>query len=58
MSQAEVYALLKKTGKWMTTKEINKKLKMCNATSNLGKLYKYGEVLRKADGSRYLYKIK
>lgn len=47
MAQAEVYKLLKKEKKWMTTPEINKKLKMKGASNNLNKLFKYGEVLKR-----------
>lgn len=49
MSQPEVYELLKKKKKWMTTQEIGKELNINagSALQNLKRLLQYGEVLQK-----------
>ena len=45
MSQAEVIKYLKKKkGKWISTNELNEKLDISSASSNLNKLFKHGEV--------------
>lgn len=49
MTQQEVKNLLEKTEKWMTTKEIAKKLNKSteSASENLRKMFNHGEVHRK-----------
>jgi len=63
MTQSDILKLLKKSKKWMTSKEIAKKLKITSANESLRKLFKYGEILRKEipakfGGVSYLYKTK
>jgi len=49
MTQQDVYNLLKKKDKWMTTKEIIKCLKLGRASVSvsLSKLFNQGEIFRK-----------
>lgn len=49
MTQQNVFQVLKKKKKWMTSKEIAQILKINpgNVTVSLNKLFKQGEVLRK-----------
>jgi len=62
MSQQDVYKLLKKKKKWMTSKEIKAILKVNSIPDNLRKLYQHGEVRRKLIKTTYppiyAYKIK
>jgi len=62
MSQAEVFKLLKRNNGWISTKDIEKRLKFQSAGANLSKLYKNKEVLRKVvkNGNRksFIWRIK
>lgn len=59
MSQAEVIKYLRKhKNKWCSTKEIDKGLSISSASSNLNKLFKYGEVLKKKEGCSVYWKLK
>jgi len=51
MTQQNIYKLLKKKNKWMTSQEIAKILGINSGTvgSSLQKMYSYGEVLRKGN---------
>lgn len=60
MSQADVYKILQKSGKYMNSKEIAKKAKTKNIgliNRSLAKLFKHGEVFRveKSPGRGYLW---
>ncbi len=64
MSQQDVYELLKKKKRWMTSKEIAKILGIMSSNASLKKLYKYGEIMRRMTRSElnhhliYEYKIR
>jgi len=47
MTQSEVIKLLQKEKKWMTAREINSKLKFTSANSNLCRLFKGSEILKR-----------
>ncbi len=60
MGQQDSLKLLNKTKKWMTVKEVSKRLKISTASLCLNKLAKQGEIFRrpKSKGNGFEYKIK
>ena len=62
MGQAEIINLLKKENKWLSSKQITKKLKVSICNYQLNALLKYGEILKKEVKINchweYQYKIK
>ena len=47
MSQVDILNLLKKEKKWLSTKEIEKKLNVSNVSRPLSVLLKWGEVIKR-----------
>jgi len=58
MTQQEVYNLLRKKRRWMSTKEVRKIFKTKRVVQNLRKLFLHNEVERKEYGNSYMYRIK
>ncbi len=47
MGQDDILKLLKKEKGWLSTREVEEKLKVSDASRPLGVLLKHGEILRK-----------
>ncbi len=63
MSQQSVFKLLKRTKRWMNSKEIAETLGLMSPNVSLKKLVKYGEILRREARNKrnhqiYEYKTK
>ncbi len=62
MSQQNVFRLLKKEKRWMTSKEIAAKLKLMSPNLSLRKLFIHGDIIRRqirsSSGKCFQYKIK